>query len=66
MKTTLIGKIRPKWSLEGSTLDIFKGEGLEISLRIHDNTGEYADIWLDFEDVLLLHDHLTEFIKSIK
>ena len=66
MKTTLIGKIEPKWSLEGITLDIHKGEGLEINLHIYDDTGEDAEIWLDFEDVLLLHDHLTEFIKSIK
>ena len=30
-----------------------------------DNTGEYAEMWIDFEDVVNLHKHLDSFISAL-
>lgn len=60
----LIVQIKPKWHAENATLNISK-EDKTVHLEMFDDTGEYSEMWIDFEDVVNISKHLNDFIQSV-
>jgi hypothetical protein len=63
MKKLLV-EIKPKWHAENATLKV-STEEKTVHLEMFDNTGEYAEMWIDMEDVVNLHKSLDSFISAL-
>jgi N-acetylmuramoyl-L-alanine amidase CwlA len=63
MKKTIV-EIKPKWNAEDATMKV-STDKKKVHLEMFDNTGEYAEMWIDRDDVIKLHEHLGNFISAL-
>ena len=61
---TLLVEIKPKWHAENATLKV-STEDKTMHLEMFDGTGEYSEMWIDYEDVVNLYKHLDTFICAL-
>ena len=63
MKNLLV-EIKPKYNATNATLKV-STEDDTAHLEMFDDTGEYAEMWIDFEDIIKLQKYLGDFISAL-